>query len=484
MYAGKQYAGKHKKLEKPTTNLPYKFGNYPSLKLPSENKVKNLHELTRKIHDFDALKLLPEVRKCLINEVKLSTVLRNQNNISETKKVKTEAELNGLIIRPTPIQTAAIKSIQGKRSPGDIAVFTLAAETGSGKTWAYLAPLLDNLKRFEQDGEKWERFKTRSSIRSVIFVPTHELVDQVEELLKRLEMPLNIFKWDLNSNFKVFKEAFGNRIDIMVTTPAKLLSLGDYDDIGSLRGILSGVRYCVVDEADTLMDKSWVSDTYKTISHMQNLETLVFASLTIPAEFNSTMNKLFPGNIPVTTPSLHRLPKLIDFRLINASLSPYKGSKIKALLQLLYAINCDNTERGYEKRVIVFVNEKENVAKVTGKLRHNYNHECYNLSGDDDPEVRKEKIQNFINPPQKTNDEEKVMKVLVCTDLLARGLNFSGIRNVILYDVPKTSVDLVHRAGRTGRMNQSGRVFMIVTDKDKSHYKGLPKVLRNGRALG
>jgi ATP-dependent RNA helicase MRH4, mitochondrial len=68
--------------------------------------------------------------------------------------------------------------------------------------------------------------------------------------------------------------------------------------------------------------------------------------------------------------------------------------------------------------------------------------------------------------------------------LLSRGLNFHSIRNVVLLDVPGSSADLVHRAGRTGRMNQSGRVFLIISDSDRSHVKGLPKVLRNNRRLG
>ncbi|ODV96244.1 hypothetical protein PACTADRAFT_49626 [Pachysolen tannophilus NRRL Y-2460] len=495
----RSYSTRNKKLEvpssRPSVTTPYKFGSYQSLKLPDEKKIQGLHKLTTQINDFNSLKLMPEIRNALINEIKYSTVLRNQNFISNTKKIKNESELNGLIIRPTPIQIAAIKCIQNKRKiAADCKVFTLAAETGSGKTWAYLAPLMDCLKQQEYSDEWVEKnLGSKAMIRSVILLPTHELVDQICDLLKNVDKELNLkfFKWDTNSNFKEFMEAYKSRIDIMVTTPSKLLSLTGYDDIGSARGLFHGVKFCAVDEADTLMDKSWVQDTHKVISYMQSLNTLVFVSATIPSDFNKTMERLFPEAIPITTPSLHRLPKAIDFKLINASVSPYKGSKIKALAQTLYAIHCDGTEQGYEKRVLIFVNEKEDVKSITGKLRHVYNHECYCVSGDDDIETRKEKIQNFINPPQiLQNDKNEFegiktgLKILVCTDLLARGLNFSGIRNVILYDVPKTSIDLVHRAGRTGRMNQSGRVFMIVTDKDKSHVKGLPKVIRYGRKLG
>ncbi|GME73865.1 unnamed protein product [[Candida] boidinii] len=139
---------------------------------------------------------------------------------------------------------------------------------------------------------------------------------------------------------------------------------------------------------------------------------------------------------------------------------------------------------GYEKRVIVFVDNKADCEKVAEKLQTKYNNDVRYISSEDDIEQRKEKVKEFVEPPQLLEDPSKpTLKVLVCTDLLSRGLNFTGIRNVILLDVPKSSVDLVHRAGRTGRMNQSGRVFLIMNDQDKSHVRGLPKVIRNGRRL-
>ena len=236
----------------------------------------------------------------------------------------------------------------------------------------------------------------------------------------------------------------------------------------------------VLDEADTLMDQSWAEDTYKTIKTMPNANHLLFCSATIPNEFNKTMERLFPTAQTITTPRLHRLPHTIDFKTIDAALNPYKGSKIKALAQALYAIARDGTEPGYEKRCIVFVNEKKEVAKVVEKLAGQYGHDCVGLTGDDSVEQRLDKISAFINPPRRleeiedessklhddTQELQKIsipgsniviqssqqagqqkrlnsLKIVVTTDLMARGLNFQGVRNVILYDVPKTSIDLV-----------------------------------------
>lgn len=482
---------------------PYKFGSYASLKLPDEKQRQGIARLVHKINDFNDLKLIPEIRNALIDEIKHNTVLRSQNYVNTTKKVKSEGELNGLIIRPTPIQTAAIKTITSKRDQDELLkVFTLAAETGSGKTWAYLAPLLQQLREEDlangmitevvlqgEQVQEQQRFEKphKAGIRSVILVPTHELVDQVYSTLVHTESSLATrpFKWDTDSNFKVFMDSFRRGIDVLVTTPPKLLSLTKYDSVQHPRALLGSVKFCVVDEADTLMDESFIEETYGVIHYMSNLTTLVFASATVPTHFNKTVDKLFPKAVAISTPSLHKLPKAIEFRVINASADPYKGSKMKALAQALYAIHCDGSEQGYEKRVIVFVNSKEDSQKVAERLAEKYGHDSTFISSDDSAQQRREKVKGFVDPPHKLQDPKRqILKVLICTDLLSRGLNFTGIRNVVLLDVPKNSADLVHRAGRTGRMNQSGRVFLIINDQDKSHVKGLPKVLRNNRRLG
>lgn len=489
---------------------PYKFGSYSPLNLPDERSREGITKLVSKITDFNELKIYPEIRQVLIDEIKAHTVLRSQNYMSDTKKVKTESELNGLIIRPTPIQTAAIKIINDKRQSHEFfKVFTLAAETGSGKTWAYLAPLLqqlleghkthkDNLStdmelQLNQETKqqlviesKTPFIKHRAGIKAVILVPTHELVDQVYETVDYMaeQLNLNALKWDTDSNFKHFIEKFRQGIDIMVTTPGKLNSLSRYHSIQNPKMIFGSVSFCVVDEADTLMDDSFIDETNGILKHMTNLSSLVFASATIPSRFNKTISHLFPTVINISTPSLHKLPKSIEFRIINASVPPYKGSKMKALAQALYAIHCDGTEPGYEKRVIVFVNKKEDCPKVAEKLSEGYGHDVTFITSQDTPDERRDKVAPFITPPTRLDDRNKpVLKVIVCTDLLSRGLNFKGIRNVILLDVPKNSADLVHRAGRTGRMNQSGRVFLVIDDTDKNHVKGLPKVLRNNRRL-
>ncbi|KAG7832359.1 hypothetical protein KL943_005017 [Ogataea angusta] len=463
----------------------YKFGNGPALKSFDKEDLRGLSGLYERVHEFYELKLLPEVRSAMIEELKENTVLKSQNYMSPNRKKLSESELNGLVIRPTNIQKAAIKIINGTpKTPKLLNSYILAGETGSGKTWAYLAPLLHRLREFYL-AEGFEQ-SNKPGIRSVILLPTHELVDQVFKTVEHTSTTLGTkaVLWDLDSNFKNFMDSYRQGIDVLVTTPGKLASLAKYNDIQNLRQLLKNVSFCVVDEADTLMDESFIEDTYDLLKKMNGLRHLVFVTATISASLRKVVKSLFPDFVPITTPSLHKIPKAIEIRVIDAKPKPYNGSRLKALAQVLYAIHCDGTEPGYEKRVVVFVNEKKQAPILAQQLRERYKHDVESMTADDTPEDRRRILEPFISPPQPLKDPSKpTLKVLVCTDLMSRGINFRGVRNVVLYNIPNMTSDLVHRMGRTGRMNQSGRAFLILEDKSAPNTKGLAKVLRNNRRL-
>ncbi|QLQ81192.1 hypothetical protein HG537_0E05470 [Torulaspora globosa] len=476
----------------------FRYGNFGGLK---DSVSSDGERLLSKITDFDQLKILPSVR----------TAVR--------RIIETESLYKGKEVVPSPIQVMSIKRMASKLMDPKLQVHAIAAETGSGKTLAYLVPLLDYLKRQEVEfPDLWESLKDKVVIRSVILVPTHELVTQVHETVSKTEdvLGLHTYKWGAGSPYTEFLDKVKERIDILVTTPAKLLSLFNIRMISRADKLLSHVKFMVLDEADTLMDQSWIEETHQAIRKMPNANHVVFCSATIPTEFNKTLDRLFPTVVSITTPRLHKLPNTLEFKMIDASLNPYKGSKIKVLAQTLYAIVNDGTELNYEKRCIVFVNEKKDVPGVVEKLSKTYGHDCVGLTGSDTVEDRATKIKAFLDPPKplqgvrtsgstgrdvkrvkvpdsnvtivydvatRAEESKPPLKVLVTTDLMARGLNFKGVKNVILYDVPKTSIDLVHRAGRTGRMRQSGRVFMIVEKSTKSWARAIPRVVKKNIAI-
>lgn len=543
--------GRHgKQLQAPATASrgvqPFLFGHFAGLKQPERINQDSSLRLIEKVTNFEDLRIFPTVRLAMKEEIK-------QGYNMKGTYIQDKSELT---LKPLPVQIAAIKKLTQSRLSGlkkqqerlggsaildelaveneknRLKVFTIAAETGSGKTWSYLAPLLLKLKEeeleiFNRSREDYTRFKKAPIIRSVILLPTHELVEQVYETVttasavridegerlnpkmvndpaysdflklpeQRTALNLNVLKWGAGDpHTKLFDAVNSSMIDVLVTTPLKLLSLSNINKLTSSPfKVLNHVTYAVVDEADTLMDKSWLMDTSNVIKRIPRCKDLVFCSATIPREFNKTLLRMFPGErllINVVTPSLHKIPKQIHLKVIDAELSPYNGSKTRCLAQALYAIHKDGTEQGYVKRILVFVNLSKDVEPLCDTLVTKYGQrreDIIGITGKDTPTTRLAKIAPFLKPAELVQDDphQSQIKVLVTTDLLARGLNFNAIKNVILMDLPNTSVDLVHRVGRTGRMRQSGRVFVIINKKTgKSWIKGLPKVIKKGIPLG
>lgn len=522
----------------------FAFGNFASLHKPGTAEIEKSESSIEKIASFESLRIFPTVREAMIKEIK------EGYNLKSTY-VKDKEDLS---IKPSPVQIAAIKKINQVRKPSKklkgedsgnailkelmeeneqkrLKVFTIAAETGSGKTWAYLASVFSKLKEddamlFARSKKLYAESKQYETIRSIILLPTHELVDQVYatghraatipldmqsildsksltssgfgEFLKLPEneknLNLNVVKWSSgDSHEKLFNTSKKGRIDMLVTTPAKIQGLAKLTNIPRPFRLFNFVDYCVVDEADTLMDNSWFKDTSTVLLRLTKLKDLIMCSATIPKDFNKSLKTMFKDEssvIRIVTPLIHKIPKQIVLKVIDAQQSPYHGSKTRCLAQALYAIYNDGTEAGYVKRILVFVNEKKDVEPLVETLITKYGHkpsDIIGVTGKDSAIDRSEKIGPFINtatPLEDDLDGSKI-KVLVTTDLLARGLNFQGIKNVILMDLPRNSIDLIHRVGRTGRMRQSGRVFVIIDKKSKKSWiKGLPRAIKQGATLG
>lgn len=521
----------------------FAFGNFASLHKPEKAQIEKSEGVIEKIVSFDALRIFPTVRAAMIKEIRQSYNFKNTY-------VSTKEQLE---IKPSPVQIAAIKKINQPRKVSaqkleqtgnvilhdiikenennKLKVFTIAAETGSGKTWAYLASILlklkeDDLRLFKKNEKAYMGAQLSQLVRAVILLPTHELVNQVYETVKAactipldtatdiprkfldseeygefLELPenatslnLNVAKWGAGeSPAKLFNTLESRRVDVLITTPGKIEGLSKLTNIQRPFRFFNHVEYCVVDEADTLMDDSWFLDTTAVIQRFARLKDLVMCSATIPREFEKSLKKVFKEEksiIRIVTPLIHKIPRQISVKIIDAQQAPYHGSKTRCLAQALYAIHNDGTEAGFVKRIIIFVNEKKNVEPLVETLITKYGHrfeDIVGVTGRDSADERRLKIAPFLEQavPLKDDPDRSQIKVLVTTDLMARGLNFQGIKNVILMDLPKTSIDLIHRIGRTGRMRQSGRVFVIIDKKTgKSWIKGLPTAIKQGATIG
>lgn len=429
----------------------------PKARIQGENTIA-------KVNSFEALKIDAGVRSAIENEVLGHLSYKN----------------------PSAIQVLVTKAIQARRkSPEEFRSFLVAAETGSGKTLAYLAPLLSKLKEQEVSDPNWSHLQELPIIRSIILVPTVELTAQVTAVVKKIchTAKLSSFALSPEVSPKSITEKLNRRIDVLITTPDKFLA--SFRNQNSLKGHLKYCKSVVVDEADTLMDESFIESTQKVLDATTSSATdLVFCSATIPRRFEKIMSKLYPEAYRIVTPSLHKIPRHIDFRVVEVFNPPYLNSKPLALQQALYAIHNDNTEPGFLKRVVVFLNHKDDIAGLSAFLSEKgYN--AVSITGKMTFAERKDLVSEFVNPAAAINEaESSKVRVLLTTDLLSRGIDMNNIRNVILYDLPYSSVDLIHRAGRTGRMGKRGRVFLFVEKKESRGWvKGLEKVVKKGMVL-
>lgn len=429
------------------------MGKFAKLKGVPSAERKTHRNLLDKVADFSQLKIANELRPHLLGNV-----------IPETAV-------------PTPVQKVAVKTLRAPRKdPLAFQSWLLAAETGSGKTLAYLLPTLSQLV------ESPDEFKASPQVRAMVLVPTLELVSQVAQQASALAPDLRVLAVDVTSRASRLAKKVTKGVDLLVATPDKVNALAEHEPILAERA-LADCRTVIVDEADSLMNESFSSTTLKVLKSCPQAVDVVFVTATIPSHFDKVLRESFPETTRLVTPSIHRLPRHIEFRVIEVFRPPYRDNKELALQQALYSIYHDNAEPELQKRVMVFVNKKTSVKPLT-KMLNSAGYPTVGLDGSLPPEERAELLEKFVNPPKPRQNEQDKLHVMVATDLVARGIDMKKIRNVILYDLPWSAADLLHRAGRTGRLNSGGRVLLFVSrTESKGWVKGLEKIVKRGQAL-
>ncbi|KZF21576.1 P-loop containing nucleoside triphosphate hydrolase protein [Xylona heveae TC161] len=453
----------------------------------------------------------------------------------------TEKALPGLTdIQPTPIQRVAIPKLlgqDGKRKKRSSAVngkpemeqFLLAGETGSGKTLAYLLPTIDAIKRqeaadaeiaAEEEAAKEERKKanpyeveapplsnephpTTGRPRAIILVPTAELVSQVGSLTKSLSHVAKFRSALISSAYsgrivrnRLFSPA---GIDVLVSTPHLLASITESDP-----NVLSRVTHIVVDEADSMLDRSFSPLTSAIIDRASpSLRQLILCSATIPRSLDTFVRQRFPDATRLVTPNLHAIPRRVQLGVVDIEKDPYRGNRNLACADTIWTIGrtaaeVDERSKGQTetKHIIVFVNEREKAQEVADFLSSK-GIDAIAVSRDTPEQRQSEILSAFTSssasdatssapsaPAVSRGSARRTLpntKVLVMTDLGSRGIDTLAVRHVVLYDVPHTSIDFIHRLGRTGRMGRRGRGIVLVGRGDR---KDVVKEVREGMYKG
>ncbi|KAG5940994.1 hypothetical protein E4U53_007502 [Claviceps sorghi] len=434
------------------------------------------------------------------------------------KSAVTDELFKGMVdIRPTPVQRLAIPALLGQPGPGQakqpspgLETFLLAAETGSGKTLAYLLPAIDALKTAEaQDAEikayreRLEAEKSRQQAgdfkgkpfeephptlarpKTVVLVPTAELAQQVLRVSKSLSHVAKFKTEMIASNLKaqqIQRSMYGAKgVDMIVATPHLLASMADSDP-----NILSRVSHLIVDEADSLLDRSFAPVTTSIIERaMPSLKKLVCCSATIPHKLNNLLATNYPKMVRITTPNLHAIPRRVQLGVLDVSKDPYRNNKDLACADALYTIGKEaSAHEGPVKgevdvrRVLVFVNERDKTEQVAEYLR-SQGIDAEALHRDTPDKRHGEVLGTFtsseplrVATPSRASGGGRRrclpnVKALVVTDLASRGIDTVAVRHVILYDVPHTTIDFIHRLGRAGRMGRRGRGVVLVGNNDR-----------------
>lgn len=456
--------------------------------------------------------------------------------------------LSGMVdVVPTPVQRLAIPILLGnetraarRRSSAserkEMEQFLLAAETGSGKTLAYLLPVLDAIKRAEvvdaeneakrkakeEEERKHANFHaleapplsnaphpTTGRPRAIILVPTSELVTQVGHLTKLLSHAVKFRSSLISSAYsgKVIRNRLfaTTGIDVLISTPHLLASISDSDP-----NILSRVTHLVVDEADSLLDRSFAPSTSTVLDKVTpSLQQLILCSATIPRSLDSYLRKRFPDMRRLVTPNLHAIPRRVQLSVVDVEKEPYRGNKTLACADTIWSIGKaaaeaapnGDVDHGDIKRILVFVNEREKTQEVaeyliskgidavalnrdTPEERQSETLGAFTKISKPNLDVAPKTVSNSSDGPNcvpyvpiTKRDTSTVMappkrslpntKVLVTTDLGSRGIDTLAVRHVILYDVPHSTIDFIHRLGRTGRMGRRGRGIVLVEKNDR-----------------
>ena len=338
----------------------------------------------------------------------------------------------------TPIQEQAIPVALAGRDVLGI------AQTGTGKTAAFTLPMVDRLAS--------GRARARMP-RALVLAPTRELADQVAESFAKYAKGTKL-NWVLLIGGVSMGDqvaALNKGVDVLIATPGRLLDLFDRGKM-----LLTGVELMVVDEADRMLDMGFIPDIERIFKLTPPRRQTLFFSATMPPEITRLTQQFLkdPTRIEVSRPATTADTITQHITRLPTSDPKAKRTALRALV-----------ERGEVQNGIVFCNRKSEVDIVAKSLQvHGF--DAAPIHGDLDQSLRMKTLSDF---------RSGALKLLVASDVAARGLDIPAVSHVFNYDVPHHADDYVHRIGRTGRAGRLGEAFMIVTPSDD---KSLDKVLK------
>lgn len=339
----------------------------------------------------------------------------------------------------TPIQEKSIPVILEGRD------LIAVAQTGTGKTAAYLLPVLNKLS---------EGGHPADAINCIVMAPTRELAQQIDQQMEGFSyfMPVSsvaVYGGNDGILFEQQKKGLILGADVVIATPGRLiahLSLGYVD--------LSRVSYFILDEADRMLDMGFYDDIMQIVKYLPKGRQTIMFSATMPAKIQQLASNIL--NNPVEVKLAVSKPAE---KIVQAAYVCYENQKL-GIIRNLFA---EETP----ERVIIFASSKLKVKEVTKALKQ-MKLNVGEMHSDLEQAQREAVMYEF---------KAGCINILVATDIVARGIDIDDIRLVINYDVPHDSEDYVHRIGRTARANNDGVAITFVSEKEQGSFKAIERFL-------
>jgi len=320
-----------------------------------------------------------------------------------------------------------------------------SAQTGTGKTAAFLLPILHKLMSEEH---------TDSEVHALIMVPTRELAIQISSHLDGLTYfssisSMAIYGGGDGGSFVREKQALSRGVDIVVATPGKLIS---HLNMGYVK--MKELKYLILDEADRMLDMGFHDDIMKIISFLPAKRQTLMFSATMPPRILQLAKSILDEPVEVSV-ALSKPPESIK----QQAYIVYDTHKIPVIQHIL-------AEKEY-KSVLIFCSKKQTVKQLAAQLqRMKYN--AKDIQSDLDQSQREDVLLEFSS---------KRLPILIATDILSRGIHIDNIELVINYDVPSDGEDYVHRIGRTARAETKGAAITFVNNDDQHKFQRIEKLI-------
>lgn len=340
--------------------------------------------------------------------------------------------------KATPIQEKAIPVILDNKD------LLACAQTGTGKTAAFILPVLNQLSE-----------RASNKTRCVVIAPTRELVIQIDQQIQAFSYfagvgTIPVYGGTSGQEFEAEKKALSHGADIIVATPGKLITHLNFKYTD-----LSEVEYLILDEADRMLDMGFYEDIMRIVRHLPK----------------KRVNLLFSATMP---PKIRKLSKAMLKDPVEISIAISKPSK--GILQAAYLAKDEqkaklirgliNDKPNYHS-IIIFSSTKKNVSGIVRAIS-NQGYDVQAVSSDLAQADRELALRKF---------KSKETRVLVATDVLARGIDVADINLVINYDVPRDAEDYVHRIGRTARADTTGVALTLVNEEDMYKFAKIEKLI-------